>query len=128
MVFTMRLGDVTGAFLEAGAIGRQKGRWSTAPPHNGAFPDYDPEQLFEIINPMYGLSDSPQMWFSKFKKLRWTQSRMGPCVYFLWDHSAEPSQLVGVLGVHVDDVVIGGNGEMFENALQQLRTEFPFRK
>ena len=130
--FVMQLGDVTGAFLEADAIGRQKGRLFMAQPKNGPFPDYDPEQVFEIVKPMYGLNDSPQMWFSKFRDtveaLNWTQSKLDPCVYFLWDHAGAQPDLAGVLGVHVDDVVIGGRGKYFEEVLGQLRNTFPFRK
>ena len=32
------------------------------------------------------------------------------------------------MGVHVDDVVIGGRGQVFDKKLQQLRSTFPFRK
>lgn len=130
--FTMQLGDVTGAFLEADAIGRQRGRLFMAQPKNGPFPDYEEEQLFEIIKPMYGLNDSPQMWYSKFKdtveELQWTQSKLDPCVYHLWESVEGSTTLAGILGVHVDDVLIGGHGQYFEQTLSRLRQASPFRK
>ena len=130
--FEMQLGDVTGAFLEADAIERSSGRLFMSAPRDVPWPDYDPEQLFEIIKPLYGLNDSPQMWFGKFQKtvttLSWKQSKLDPCVYMLWDEGVREPQLVGVLGVHVDDVLIGGRGPMFEQSLADLREAFPFRK
>lgn len=107
----MQLGDVTGAFLEADEMERGAGKLYMAPPKNFALPDHDPEQLFEVIRPIYGLNDSPQKWFTKFdhtiQKLGWRQSRLDHCIYFLWENKC----LKGVLGVHVDDVLLGGHGE-----------------
>eukprot|EP00434_Breviolum_minutum_P039141 symbB.v1.2.034744.t1/scaffold4544.1/size38254/1 len=54
----------------------------------------------------------------------WKQSKLDPCTFFLWDGPV----LAGVMGVHVDDVVIGGRGQVFDKKLQQLRSTFPFRK
>ena len=58
-------------------------------PKNFQLPDHDPEQLFEVIRPLYGLNDSPQKWFDTFdetvRKLGWQPSRLDPCLYMLWD-------------------------------------------
>ena len=130
--FVLQLGDVTGAFLEADKIERSSGRLFMAAPRDVPWPDYDPEQLFEIIKPLYGLNDSPQKWFGKFQNTvtqqKWKQSKLDPCVYMLWDERQVQPKLVGILGVHVDDVLIGGRGELFENSLQNLKKAFPFRK
>ena len=32
------------------------------------------------------------------------------------------------MGVHVDDVVLGGRGGRFEKSIAQLKQQFPFRK
>ena len=70
----------------------------------------------------------PSKWFMKFdktvKNLGWKQSKLDHCIYFLWHER----QLQGVLGVHVDDVVLGGRGRGFEESVQNLRSIFPFRK
>ena len=130
--FVMQLGDVTGAFLEADEIERSSGQLFMSAPRDVPWPDYDPEQLFEIIKPLYGLNDSPQKWFGKFQrtvtKFKWRQSKLDPCVYMLWDERQKQPELIGILGVHVDDVLIGGRGELFESTLQKLREAFPFRK
>ena len=125
--FVLQLGDVTGAFLESDALSREHGPlFMDAPRHD--LPGYEPGQLFEVIRPMYGLNDSPQLWFRKFRNtttgLKWKQSRMDPCVFLLWDGDT----LVGIMGVHVDDVLVGGRGELFEESLKLLKKQFPFRK
>ena len=107
---------------------RGSGRLYMAPPRNFALPDHDQEQLFEVIKPIYGLNDSPQKWFMKFEKtvreLGWKPSKLYHCIYFLW----EDQLLQGVLGVHVDDALLGGRGGKFEMSIKKLRDTFPFRK
>ena len=124
----MQLGDVTGAFLEADNMTRSEGKLYMAMPTTYPLPGYDKDQLFEVVRPIYGLNDSPQNWFNKHKQTvkeqGWSPSKLYPCVFFLW-HS---EKLVGVMGVHVDDVVIGGFGQVFDKKLQMLRSTFPFRK
>ena len=126
--FKMQLGDVTGAFLEADDMVRSEGKLYMSMPTTYPLPGYDREQLFEVIRPIYGLNDSPQNWFNKYRHTvrdqGWRQSQLDPCVFFLWENQ----QLIGVMGVHVDDVVIGGKGKLFEQKLQWLRSTFPFRK
>lgn len=107
---------------------RDSGPLYMSGPSNVRLPDYDPELLYEVIRPIYGLNDSPQRWFVKYestvKSQKWVQSQLDRCVFYLW----EGDQLQGVMGVHVDDVVIGGRGRLFDQALAELRSTFPFRK
>ena len=74
------------------------------------------------------MNDSSQNWFNKYrqtvKEQGWKQSKLDPCVFMLWHEMS----LVGIMGVHVDDVVIGGQGPLFDQRLEQLRSTFPFRK
>ena len=126
--FKMQLGDVTGAFLEADSVVRSEGKLYMSMPTTYPLPGYDKDQLFEVVRPIYGLNDSPQNWFNKYKhtvkEQGWTQSKLDPCVFFLW----QSGKLRAIMGVHVDDVVIGGEGPLFEQKLQLLRSTFPFRK
>ena len=126
--FKMQLGDVTGAFLEADDMVRSEGKLFMSMPTTYPLPGYDREQLFEVVRPIFGLNDSPQNWFNKYRltvrEQGWKQSQLDPCVFFLWENQ----QLAGVMGVHVDDVVIGGRVPTFEKKLQTLRNTFPFRK
>lgn len=126
--FTLQLGDVTGAFLEADEMVRSNGRLFMAGPSNINLPGYESEQLFEVIKPIYGFNDSPQRWFGKFSKTvkgdGWVQSKLDHCVFYLWDNNT----LAGCLGVHVDDVLLGGRGALFDASVERLRKAFPFRK
>ena len=94
--FRLQLGDVTAAFLEGDQIERKRG------------PLYlkQPEVLFEVVKPLYGFNDSPQLWFCKFGKQNWRQSVLDPCVFY-WLDRLQPHGIGGVLGVHVDDVLTG---------------------
>ena len=38
----------------------------------------------------------------------------------------EGHKLVGILGVHVDDVVCGGNGKRYDEVIKKLQSVFPF--
>ena len=129
MGFKLQLGDVTGAFLEADEMTRTNGKLYMSGPANHHLPGYHPEQLYEVVKPIYGLNDSPQRWFTKFantvKEDGWIQSRLDHCVFFLRN---KQGHLKGVLGVHVDDVLLGGQGVDFEASIKRLREKFPFRK
>ena len=129
MGFKLQLGDVTGAFLEADEMTRSKGKLYMSAPANHQLPGFHPEQLYEVVKPIYGLNDSPQRWFTKFadtiKGDGWIQSRLDHCVFFQRD---KQGRLTGVLGVHVDDVLLGGRGADFEASIERLRATFPFRK
>ena len=86
--FVLQLGDVTGAFLETKELkGDQRLRMSC--PKNYPLPDHEPDRLFEVVRPLHGLNDSPQKWYSTcddaLRNLSWTPSKLGPCVYMLWD-------------------------------------------
>ena len=129
MGFKLQLGDVTGAFLEADEMTRTNGKLYMSGPANHHLPGYHPEQLYEVVKPIYGLNDSPQRWLTKFantvKEDGWIQSRLDHCVFFLRN---KQGHLKGVLGVHVDDVLLGGQGVDFEASIKRLREKFPFRK
>ena len=108
---------------------RTNGKLFMSVPANHHLPGFHPEQLFEVVKPIYGLNDSPQRWFTKFaatiKQDGWIQSRLDHCVFFQRD---KQGSLTGVLGVHVDDVLLGGRGASFEASIERLRAKFPFRK
>ena len=56
----------------------------------------------------------------------WERSKLDPCLYFLRDDVS--NKLVGVMGVHVDDTAIGGQGTKFNKAVELLKQRFPYRK
>jgi hypothetical protein len=132
MKWKIQIGDIRGAFMEADRLERPEGPlYARQPP--GGLPGLHPDQIVELVLPLYGLDDAPCRWFNKISgwlqstegnKQRWEQSRLDPCLFFL----RSGGELVGVLVIHVDGVLIGGTGEVFETALRELRAAFPFRK
>jgi hypothetical protein len=84
----MQLGDIKGAFLEAGALeDRFRPLYAHHPP--GGIPGVDSEAVIEIVGNLYGQNDAPAAWFQTFdrelKALGWTPSAFDACLYHLRD-------------------------------------------
>lgn len=112
--WTMCLGDIKGAFLEAGPI-QAKFR--------------HPDDVIEILGNVYGSNDAPFNWYQTFdqaaQEIGFQKSQFDSCLYFLRNSSTE---LCGIMGAHVDDTIIGGSGPEFDQAVKSLRQKFPYRK
>ena len=85
--------------------------------------------MVEILGNVYGQNDAPSAWYKVFDAevlaAGFVRSRYDSCLYFLRN---EQNRLCGVLGAHVDDMVTGGSGVLYEKALSHLRNRFPYRK
>ena len=108
-----QLGDIKGAFLEAGALDQKFSPLYAHQPEGGV-PGLSPDDVIEVIGNVYGSNDAPFNWWHTFDKEvqagGWHKSQFDNCLYYLFDKTegdAEP-QLVGVLGAHVDDTITGG--------------------
>ena len=126
--WTLQLGDIKGAFLEAGPLAeRYRPLFAWLPP--GGIPGTDSAQLVEVLGNVYGQNDAPSSWYRVFdeevQKAGFTRSAFDACLYYLRD---EQGRLCGLLGSHVDDTVTGGYGPMYDKALSYLRNRFPYRK
>ena len=124
----LQLGDIKGAFLEAGPLEAKYGPlYAKLPP--GGLPGVDDEQLVEVLGNVYGQNDAPAAWYKVFdaevQKAGFVRSSFDACLYFLRD---DTNRLVGILGSHVDDTVTGGEGPVYANALKYLKNRFPYRK
>ncbi|CAE7388309.1 GIP [Symbiodinium sp. CCMP2456] len=125
--WTLRLGDIKGAFLASGALPAQyKPLYATLP--QGGIPGIPSDALIEVLGHVYGLNDAPSAWQRTLDRALheagFERSRLDPCLYFLRDEG----RLTGVYGVHVDDCATGGVGEKYEQALEMLKGRFEFRK
>ena len=128
----LQLGDIRGAFLETGPRdSRFKPLFAHQPP--GGIPGLPPEAVIEVCGNVYGQNDAPAAWFKEFSSFvtssGWTQSKMDSCLFSLRDPH-DPSKLIALMGVHVDDTALGGDAShpLFQSALNQLRSRFPYRK
>ena len=79
----------------------------------------------------YGLIDAPYLWYcalvNELTSLGMEMCPFDPCLFVLRESSDStcPGQLAGVLGIHVDDGICGGN-EKFQEVLRKLESKYPF--
>ena len=118
MQWNLQLGDIKSAFLEAGQLEeRWRPLYAQQPP--GGIPGVPPDAVIEILGNVYGQNDAPASWFSTFSAaavdIGWKPSSFDPCLFTL--RSKHSDSLIGIMGVHVDDTALGGEGEEFEAAV-----------
>ena len=125
----LQLGDIKGAFLEAGMLDeRFRPLYAHQPP--GGIPGLPKEAVIEVLGNVYGQNDAPASWFATFRQTAleagWMQSTLDSCLFLL--RCPSTNRLEGIMGVHVDDTALGGSGDRFEKAVAALKTRFPYRK
>ena len=114
--FRLRAGDVTAAFLQATEDLEHLQMTVWAPPELailfGASPER-PIMPLRISKAFYGLVQAPRCWFnditSTLVKHGWRGVLADRCVYVLYDdEAAEQPEVIGIAGIHVDDLLLGG--------------------
>ena len=87
--------------------------------------DLDHETVLRWRKAVYGLVNAPKKWWDRLKtsliKHGFTSCALDPCAFVL----QKSGKIHGVLGVHVDDVIGGGN-ETFDRIMTAVRKEFDF--
>ena len=94
--------------------------------------------LLRIDKNIFGLVDSPREWWSEFRDkvlekevihegavYKFKQSPLDSCLFFLYLKDDLEQTPKGYLGVHVDDVLVAGEGELAESVRQGLSEAFP---
>ena len=102
-----------------------------------------PNEITRLNKSAYGLIDAPYLWYcalvQELTRLGMEACPFDPCVFILREDSIIPEgngpapkrqspaqgAIVGILGVHVDDGIGGGN-EKFQQVLQKLEAKFAF--
>ena len=122
----MFLGDIKTAFLNSDPTELEREIYGDPPSDVKEELGMNPKDVFRIRKAVYGLLNAPRKWLEKLarelKGLGWKQSSLDNCVWRLFENN----RLVGILGVHVDDVVCGGHGKLFDEVIQRLKSVFPF--
>ena len=132
--WTASAGDVSAAFLNGQPIKRLL---YMKQPKTG-FPDMEPGALLKIEKNIFGLVDSPREWWQEFRDTvlkkeirhdgqgyRFKQSPVDSCMFFLYKTDDEKENPCAYLGVHVDDVLVAGEGDLAGSIRQGLSEVFP---
>ena len=86
-----------------------------------------PDQILRLVKGAYGLVDAPFLWYqalrSELIRLGFEEAPWDPTVFILRD--AITHRPKGVIGMHVDDGLCGGDAE-FEKLLKQLESKYAF--
>ena len=88
-------------------------------------------EIGKLNKSAYGLVDAPFLWYrtlmSELIALGMEPSPFCPCTFILRDseNSTNPNQVIGILGIHVDDGICGGT-EKFQALLRKLEEKYPF--
>ena len=85
----------------------------------------DHDTVLRLRKAVCGLVNAPKKWWDRLKKSLiqhgFTSCSLDPCVFVL----RKSGKVHGVLGVHVDDMIGGGN-ETFNRVMTTVRKEFGF--
>ena len=85
----------------------------------------DHETVLQLRKAVYGLVNAPKKWWDRLEtsliEHGFTTCALDPCAFVL----RKSGKIHGVLGVHVDDVIGGGN-EIFDRIMTTVRKEFDF--
>ena len=85
-----------------------------------------PSEVGKLNKSAYGLIDAPYLWYcslvSELQKLNFEACPFDPCVFVLRE---KDGSLAGVLGIHVDDGVGGGNS-YYQQQIDKLEQKYAF--
>ena len=109
--------DIKSAYLQGIPINREV---HMKPPKEA-----DTTKLWLLKKCPYGLADAGRLWYLKVKKellgLGGTQMSTDQAV-FLWFDSN--NVLIGIMVIHVDDFIFGGDRNFHDNVILQFRSRF----
>ena len=115
--------DIKTAFLSGDPS--QRDIYFRPPPEIKEWMQLSQDDLFRLEKAAYGLAEAPRAWFLRLSRemssVGLSVPQLDPCLYTL----KKNKKLVGVCGVHVDDIIGGGTKEMDE-VLEKLKGKLPF--
>lgn len=120
-------GDIKTAFLNGDHVPENEQVFGEPPNEVREFMRMDQKHVLRIKKVIYGLLHAPRAWMQKLDSVLqeqgWCRSRLEPCVWRLYDSQ---DNLTGLIGCHVDDVLVAGEGEYYQERVDLLRKSFPF--
>jgi len=118
------IADVKSAFTQ-GLKGQRTQRLFASPPAGG-FPGEDDDILIEVLAEVYGLITGPPAWrkslFTDFKSLNFKRHPLARRLALMY--KGPKNQLSGLVLVETDDLLGGGTGDQFSEAIATLRRKY----
>ncbi len=120
-------GDIKTAFLQGSQTELQDQLYGQPPPEVRRMLNMKDHEVLRIVKAVYGLLNAPKQWFVALSQFLiedgWLQHSLDQCLYKRVDNSGN---IVGYIGIHVDDLLCAGTGEEYESSIQRLREKFRF--
>ena len=131
--WTASAGDVQAAFLQG--VELQRELWISQPRHG--VDGLDPRQLARVRKGIFGLSESPRMWFDRLfgvltnevfefegDNYQLVPSPLDACVLMMMKVRGE-SEPTALLTIHVDDILIGAPPKINKFLQKEISRLFP---
>ena len=119
--------DAKNAFLAGDISSRNKPLYTMVPKDLIEIMNLPQDAVFRLKKSAYGLAEAPIAWFkclrAKLENIGWKPHPLDECVMTLYD---KEGSVKGLIGIHVDDLLVGGEGSFFEAQMKRLETELPF--
>ena len=123
----VHFGDVSSAFLQTSASGEHQELTIKAPPEvRYLFSDSEgePARYVRLMKSFRGLTSAPRAWWlditQKLSLLGWKPMSTDQC---LWCRYSDDGELKGVIGIHVDDFLIGlADGTLGEIWMSEIKS------
>ena len=98
------------------------------------------EVAFRLLKAAYGLSEAPLAWYLHLveclQKAGFRRLKADPCLFVLYldgseiealtDEDLRSMPIVGLVGCHVDDLLCGGAGQRWDQAMKELTSMLKF--
>ena len=126
--FKVSVGDIRTAFLRGEDTEWCRQVYADPPSEVKQHIGMTDTQVFRIVKAIYGLLHAPKMWHESLSKFLleqgWTRHATDQCLYKLVDPRTK--EVIAYLGVHVDDIITGGEGSLYKTKIAELRQRYPF--
>jgi transposase InsO family protein len=128
--WTLKSFDIKAAFLQGQPQGDRIMAVEPVPEIRKAM-QMKPDEVGQLNKGAYGLIDAPFLWYKalvgELTRLGLETSPFDPCVFILRGpkNTHKEGQLLGVVGIHVDDGIYGGTPE-FQQIMDKLEQKYAF--
>ena len=118
--------DVKNAFLAGDISSRAQHLYMQIPHDLQEMLGLNKDTVHRLLKSAYGLAEAPIAWFKCLQQhllqLGWRPHPLDECLMTLYDSAGS---VCGLIGIHVDDLLVSGKGATFDKQMQTLDQGFP---